>query len=392
MREHDAPAVAGRENALLLGDGQSREQRQDLHLRGVRATGKTASQQVARFANLTLAGKKHEDVTWRLAPQFLDRRDDRLLQFLLVVRFARQRRYGRTRRLAQRAKPHVDREHAARYLDHRRGYPVAAEMPGKAIGVECGRRDHHLEIRPLAQQLLQIAEQEIDVEAPLVRLVDDDRVVGVQHAIALRLGQQDPVRHQLDVRIGFGLVGEAHLVTDGFTHRLSQLLGDARGDRARGDPARLGVADEPAHAAPSGKANLRQLGGLAGTGFAADDHDRVFANGTDQFLRALRDRQVRRIRKRGAGRRPRLTAGDGPLELRGQPRPLGVGCPVCARTLDATAKARSIPRHGQRQAGFECRGGGNLRGGRHGRERVQTRRFRPGEVQARRRVDPRVGA
>ena len=52
------------------------------------------------------------------------------------------------------------------------------------------------------QQPLQVAEQEIDVEAALVRLVDDDRVVRAQKRIALRLGQQDAVGHQLDVGLG----------------------------------------------------------------------------------------------------------------------------------------------------------------------------------------------
>ena len=40
-----------------------------------------------------------------------------------------------------------------------------------------------------------VAEQEIDVEAALVRFVDDDGVVGVQEAVGLRLGQQDAIGH-----------------------------------------------------------------------------------------------------------------------------------------------------------------------------------------------------
>jgi hypothetical protein len=73
-------------------------------------------------------------------------------------------------------------------------------MLGKALGVDGRRRDDHLQIRPLRQDLAQVAEQEVDVEAALVRLVDDDRVVGAQQRIVLRLGQQDAVGHQLDRR------------------------------------------------------------------------------------------------------------------------------------------------------------------------------------------------
>jgi hypothetical protein len=58
-------------------------------------------------------------------------------------------------------------------------------MLREALGIERGRGDDHLEIRPLRQQLAQVAEQEIDVEAALVRLVDDQRVVGRQQRVAL---------------------------------------------------------------------------------------------------------------------------------------------------------------------------------------------------------------
>ena len=60
------------------------------------------------------------------------------------------------------------------------------------IDLEVGRR---------SQQPLEVPEQEVDVEAALVRLVDDDRVVGEQLAVALRFGEQDAVGHELDVRI-----------------------------------------------------------------------------------------------------------------------------------------------------------------------------------------------
>ncbi len=50
-----------------------------------------------------------------------------------------------------------------------------------------------------------------------------------------------------------------------------------RRPRCGREPARLRVADQPARAAPGDAADLRQLGGLARTGLAADDHDRVFA-------------------------------------------------------------------------------------------------------------------
>ena len=81
-----------------------------------------------------------------------------------------------------------------------------------------------------------------------MRLVDDDRVVTLEQRIALRLGKQDAVGHQLDIGIGRHLVGKAHLVTDCLAERRFQLLRDTRGHRACGDAARLRVADQAIHA------------------------------------------------------------------------------------------------------------------------------------------------
>jgi hypothetical protein len=53
-------------------------------------------------------------------------------------------------------------------------------MLRKALGVDGRRGDDDLQVGPARQQLLEIAEQKVDVQAALVRLVDDDRVVGVQ--------------------------------------------------------------------------------------------------------------------------------------------------------------------------------------------------------------------
>ena len=95
------------------------------------------------------------------------------------------------------------------------------------------------------EQLVQVAEQEVDVEAALVGLVDDDRVVGRQHPVALDLGEQDAVGHHLHEGAVADPVGEAHGVADGLADLACQLLGDALGDGAGGDAAGLGVADQP---------------------------------------------------------------------------------------------------------------------------------------------------
>ena len=69
------------------------------------------------------------------------------------------------------------------------------------------------------QDPLEVAEQEVDVEAALVRLVDDDRVVAAQQPVALDLGQQQAVGHQPDERVLARAVAEAHGVADRLAER-----------------------------------------------------------------------------------------------------------------------------------------------------------------------------
>ena len=55
----------------------------------------------------------------------------------------------------------------------------------------------------------------------------------VEEPVVLRLGQQDAVGHQLDVRLRPRAVVEADLVADGVAERRVQLLRDARARRDR---------------------------------------------------------------------------------------------------------------------------------------------------------------
>ena len=94
----------------------------------------------------------------------------------------------------ERPVAHLDRVGAPGDLDHR----GVAEVAREALGVDRRRRDDHLQVRPLRQDPGEVAEQEVDVEAALVRLVDDDRVVAAQQPVVLGLGQQQAVGHEPD--------------------------------------------------------------------------------------------------------------------------------------------------------------------------------------------------
>jgi hypothetical protein len=174
------------------------------------------------------------------------------------------------------------------------------EVAREAFRVDGRRRDHHLQVvlSRSVDQPLEVAEQEIDVEAALMRLVDDDGVVARKQRVGLRFGEQDAVGHQLDAgRLG-NLLVEADLVADLGAQRRAQLLGDPLRDAGGGQAPRLRVPDQPAapgagiaQPAASLQAQLGQLRRLARAGFARNDHDRMAADGVDDRLAMRRNRQ-----------------------------------------------------------------------------------------------------
>ncbi len=108
-----------------------------------------------------------------------------------------------------------------------------------------------------------------------MRLVDDDRVVLVETAVPLRLGEQHAVGEDLDEAVAAGAIVEPDLVADAAAERLAQLLGDPRRHAPRRDPTRLRVPDRAGRAAPEREADLGKLRRLARAGLAAHDDDLV---------------------------------------------------------------------------------------------------------------------
>ncbi|MNV23375.1 hypothetical protein D3C71_1143870 [compost metagenome] len=144
-------------------------------------------------------------------------------------------------------------------------------MLGKPVRINRGRGNYDLQVRPARQDLADVAQQEVDVEAAFVRLVNDDGVVVLEQRVGLRLGQQDTVGHELDGGIAGEAVLEPHLEAHHIAQRRVQLFGNALGHAAGRNAARLGVADELALGAWLGVAlapaqrqcDLGQLRGLA---------------------------------------------------------------------------------------------------------------------------------
>ena len=295
--QHDAATGVRGEDLVLLGGREPGVERHDLERQAaaLRAgRGRASASAVSRISRSP--GQEDQDVAGPLGGELLHRVDDRLglvaddgLALLILLG-----------ELHQRSVADLDGVGPPGDLDDRRGRAVRLrEVLGEALRVDGGRGDDQLEVGPARQQPAQVAEQEVDVEAALVRLVDDDRVVLREHPVALELGQQDAVGHQLDPAGLRGPVGEAHLVADQVAELGAQLGGDPLGDRAGRDPARLGVPDQPAALAPAAaaelEADLGDLGGLARPGLAGDDDDLVVADGGGDVVAALGDRQLGRV-------------------------------------------------------------------------------------------------
>ncbi len=253
-------------------------------------------QRVRGVADLPLAGEEDEDVACRtLAAQFLDGVED-AVELVLGLGTG-------IVGVDQRAVPDLDGERPSGDLDDRRVPEVLAE----AFRVDRGRGDDHLEVGPARQELREVPEQEVDVEAALVGLVDDQRVVAAQQSVLLDLGEQDAVGHELDQRVLAGVAGEAHLVADDVGVGGPQFVGHPLGDRARRDPPRLGVPDGPEHAAAELQGDLGQLRRLARAGLAGDHDDLVARQRGLDVVDPLGDRELLRV----GDRRYRCTA---PLE------------------------------------------------------------------------------
>ena len=267
-REHDAAPVVGSEQRLLMRRGHSGMEGKELGVRQPEAPDPGLG-----LADLALSGQEDEHIA-RFAAQLLQRPRDLLRD---VVSFL------------PGPIPNLDGVGTALHLDDRR----LIEERAKLLDLQGGRRHDDPEIRAPQHELPEIAENEIDVEGPLVRLVDDQRVVGEQIAVALDLREQDAVGHQLDARVRRGVPAKAHLIAHELPESGAELRGDPRRDASRRDPSGLRMTDHRAGAPARPEADLRELGALARSGRADHQRDRMPGDRARDRLRLLGDRQIR---------------------------------------------------------------------------------------------------
>ena len=132
-----------------------------------------------------------------------------------------------------------DRVAPAAHLDDR----GIAKVLREAVHINGCAGDDELQAPTFGEQFVQVAEQEVDVQAALMGLVHDDGVVSGELAVTTDLSEQQTVGHHLDGGRFRHPVGEAHRKADLLAEFDLELLGDALGSGPGSDAPRLGVAD-----------------------------------------------------------------------------------------------------------------------------------------------------
>ena len=197
---HDFCAFARQEDLLLIPCMKSTEKRKYLCIRYF------LPQDIAAVADISLRGEENQHVPWRFSgvelPDGTDTTVNIIFKFTVLIRI----RW----RVA-----HFNGVGFTRDRDNR----GIVEMFGEGLRIYGSRGDNNFQVRALGENILQMAEQEIDIQASLMSFIDNQNVVIGQKSVLPRFGQQHPVRHKFDS----GALAGAVLKTDLVSHCMAKL-------------------------------------------------------------------------------------------------------------------------------------------------------------------------
>ena len=129
------------------------------------------------------------------------------------------------------------------------------------------RLNNELQIPPFGQNPFDISEQKINVERPLVRLVNYQDGIFFQKTVVLDFRQQNPVRHELDFRVRRRPVVKSDFISNQIgrqrltssAKRVRKLFRNASGDADSGDAPRLSMTDNAMFSQTHFQKNFRNL-------------------------------------------------------------------------------------------------------------------------------------
>ena len=300
---------------MLLGEGETRVQGQHLVVQARRLENQRLDG-ILGVADFAFAGEEDEDVAGGFLGEFLDGVEDTVGGVVVVFHLV----VAEVIFLVERAVADFHGVGSAGHLDNGRRvvgqdcfgdfaffgaevfvddtlarHVAGGEVARETFRVDGRGGDDDLQIRALRQDALEVAEDEVNVQAAFVRLVNDEGGVAAQQLVVLNFGEQNAVGHELDSAVFAHFGGESNLVADGFTDFLAELFGDAFGDGACGESARLGMADEALLSQAQVEAHFGDLGSFTRAGFTRDDDDLVVADRVHDVFAAFADGQLFRV-------------------------------------------------------------------------------------------------
>ena len=221
------------------------------------------------------------------------------------------------------------------------------------MGVECGRGDDDLQIRPPGQNSLQVAKQEIDVETAFVHLVDDQGVITTQQAVIVQFPEQDAVGHDFHVSGFCSLVTEPNLRRRDSGLRTTELAIQTGRDTACRKSARLGLTDVRTSAPSQLQADFRNLGRFSRPCCPSNYTHLVLVDELGESLPALNDGQILRGTDDRQPTDTSLPESNGVLDALGQRLQLAVGAgevvciPMTTQFSKPIAKLYLVAVHGE---------------------------------------------
>src|SRR3989338_3227017 len=105
---------------------------------------------------------------------------------------------------------HLNRKHPSRHVDDRSPVEEIREL----LLVDCCRSNNNLQVAPTLKQIFEKAENEIDILAPFVGLINKNDRVAAEIRIDLKLPEQYAVRHELQRSTDRRLVVKPNLIPD----------------------------------------------------------------------------------------------------------------------------------------------------------------------------------
>ena len=185
------------------------------------------------------------------------------------------------------APTNLHRKRAPRHANH----GATTKGLAKTIGLKCGAGQDHLELFSRLHNAPQRAQQKVNVQTALMRLVHNNGVVAHQQRIVRKLRKNNSVSGHAHQCARVRALFKTDLITHQCSKRHAKFHRQARRRGARCNAARLRVRNFTRHAAANFQQHLGQLRGLAAAGFGLHHHNLIATQRSKNVLARRRNRQ-----------------------------------------------------------------------------------------------------